>query len=229
MPDWILEVAARINKASSADGVLREVRRVLEELGVKHYAFNMSPRDGEKWEDINLAFEAPPVWMELTRRDSLHLDDPAVLFAKTAIQPFSWSKAPLMEPRHRSMRELAQDYKIDKGLMIPVPGRGMVWFHAEDGHDLEPIKLVLQALGLHVFHRLELLVDLPRKEIALTPREREVITWVALGKTDWDIGEILKISSRTVEWHIQHVMKKLGATSRTQAAVLAFRDGLIAV
>ena len=62
----------------------------------------------------------------------------------------------------------------------------------------------------------------------MSKRELEVLTWIAAGKTAVDVGEILAISDRTVEWHIKTAMRKLGACNRVQTVVLALRNGLIA-
>jgi DNA-binding CsgD family transcriptional regulator len=56
---------------------------------------------------------------------------------------------------------------------------------------------------------------------SLTPRERDVLRWVAAGKTDRDIGAILEISPRTVHKHLQHIYEKLGVETRTAAAMRA--------
>jgi DNA-binding CsgD family transcriptional regulator len=61
----------------------------------------------------------------------------------------------------------------------------------------------------------------------LTPRELEVLTWAARGKSAWEVGEILSISKRTVDEHAVHAMQKLGAVNRTQAVAMAVRDRLI--
>ncbi len=55
----------------------------------------------------------------------------------------------------------------------------------------------------------------------LTNREAEVLHWATLGKTDKLIGEILGTSPRTVSKHMEHVLIKLGAESRTAAAAMA--------
>lgn len=58
---------------------------------------------------------------------------------------------------------------------------------------------------------------------ALTPRETEVLSWLAKGKTNRDIGEILGMSPRTVNKHLEHVFEKLGVETRAAAAALASR------
>jgi DNA-binding CsgD family transcriptional regulator len=55
----------------------------------------------------------------------------------------------------------------------------------------------------------------------LTAREAEVLYWVAQGKTNRDIGDILGTSPRTVTKHLEHVFEKLGVETRTAAARMA--------
>ena len=59
---------------------------------------------------------------------------------------------------------------------------------------------------------------------SLTPRETEVLSWVAKGKTNRDVGEILGMSPRTVNKHLEHVFEKLGVETRAAAAALASRE-----
>lgn len=51
----------------------------------------------------------------------------------------------------------------------------------------------------------------------LTSREREVLHWLGRGKTSWDIASILRISERTVNFHVGNIMQKLDVSSRAQA------------
>lgn len=54
----------------------------------------------------------------------------------------------------------------------------------------------------------------------LTPRELDVLSWVAKGKTNRDIAEILGMSPRTVNKHLEHIFVKLGVETRSAAAAL---------
>jgi DNA-binding CsgD family transcriptional regulator len=58
-------------------------------------------------------------------------------------------------------------------------------------------------------------------EYGLTPRESEVLAWVAKGKTNMEVGEILGLSARTVQKHLEHIYQKLGVETRTTATVRA--------
>jgi DNA-binding CsgD family transcriptional regulator len=58
-------------------------------------------------------------------------------------------------------------------------------------------------------------------EYGLTPRESEVLAWVAKGKTNAEVGRILEMSNRTVQKHLEHIYQKLGVETRTTATVRA--------
>jgi DNA-binding response OmpR family regulator len=60
-------------------------------------------------------------------------------------------------------------------------------------------------------------------KLQLTPRESEVLMWVARGKSNRDIAEILKLSPRTVNKHLEQIYSKLGVENRASAAALAVR------
>ena len=63
---------------------------------------------------------------------------------------------------------------------------------------------------------------------SLTPREREVLALVAQGHGNREIARRLVISERTARTHVSNVLAKLQLTSRTQAALYAIREGVIA-
>ena len=64
-------------------------------------------------------------------------------------------------------------------------------------------------------------------EAPLTQREIEVVRYICDGMTNKQIGEEMEISYETVKEHVQHILRKIGLTDRTQAATWALRIGLI--
>lgn len=64
-------------------------------------------------------------------------------------------------------------------------------------------------------------------EVPLTQRESEVLRQLALGLTNKEIAAALHISYETVKEHVQHILRKIGVSDRTQAAVWAVRKGLV--
>jgi DNA-binding NarL/FixJ family response regulator len=64
-------------------------------------------------------------------------------------------------------------------------------------------------------------------DVALTKREGEVLKQLALGLTNKEIAQSLGISYETVKEHVQHILRKIGVSDRTQAAVWAVRKNLV--
>ena len=123
-----------------------------------------------------------------------------------------------------------------------VPAQLLKWLHAQSalaaqGHAPRPLALVKEArqLVLNLQERTSdedwlivmrevsdtAVVHAMMQGFKLTLREAEVLYWVAKGKTNRDIGDILGSSPATVKKHLEHVYTKLGVETRTAAANLA--------
>ncbi len=84
----------------------------------------------------------------------------------------------------------------------------------------------LQLVATYAFAQLSVLLrSEAAPEIRLSPREREVLQWVAEGKTSWEIGEILAISSKGVEHHLRTTRTKLGTLNSAHSVAVALRRG----
>ncbi|VAW45736.1 Two-component transcriptional response regulator, LuxR family [hydrothermal vent metagenome] len=70
-------------------------------------------------------------------------------------------------------------------------------------------------------HNLKLETQTLKLKLKITRREADVLIWVAKGKTDWEIAQILSISERTVNKHLEQIYRKLGVNNRTSASALA--------
>ena len=63
----------------------------------------------------------------------------------------------------------------------------------------------------------------------LSKREIEVLNWLQQGKSSWDISMILRISERTVNFHVNNIKRKLDVVNRLQAVSVAVQQGLIGI
>jgi LuxR family transcriptional regulator, quorum-sensing system regulator SolR len=68
---------------------------------------------------------------------------------------------------------------------------------------------------------------MPEAKVVLTTRDRDVLRWTSEGKTSAEIGQILHITERTVNFHVSKVLIKLNATNKMQAVVKVMAAGLI--
>lgn len=136
-------------------------------------------------------------------------------------------------------------FRINRPLVVfpLVPSRpGVAFFACDPGTlsdaDHRPERLLRDLAALAgLFHARQLSASIPppRKPSGkpakprLTPREREVLQWVASGKTYWEIGRILGISERTVRHFMAACREKLDAVSNKQAVAKAVAGRLIEV
>jgi LuxR family quorum sensing-dependent transcriptional regulator len=129
----------------------------------------------------------------------------------------------------------AREFDVQDGLTIPIVTlSGSMSIFCPCGRDpnLTPrARAALEIIGVYSHHALKrALVQTQRSEATrapLTPREREIMQWVASGKTDEEIADILSISTTTVTTHVENAKLKLDAFRRTYAVVQAIRFGEI--
>ncbi|HUG70862.1 MAG TPA: response regulator transcription factor [Pirellulaceae bacterium] len=114
---------------------------------------------------------------------------------------------------------------------VAAGANGLLLHDASQGTFLQSVHRV--ALGESIWSREDLRragsvgrLTAAAAEVQLTRRESEVIVKMVEGLTNKQIADSLEISYETVKEHVQHVLRKLGVTDRTQAAVWAVRHGL---
>jgi DNA-binding NarL/FixJ family response regulator len=97
---------------------------------------------------------------------------------------------------------------------------------AASGEVLIPSALFAKAIARQ---RKDALANHDREKLVaeFTPRELDVLHLLAVGLDTTDMSNRLGIASHTVEWHVRHIIEKLGAHSKLQAVIAAARRGLI--
>jgi len=135
----------------------------------------------------------------------------------------------------RNMKSVFDDFNIRDGYAHGVRtksgNKGSIFCIA--GNNMKKEKRTELILELLVPHYHETLNRILTKNVAektiLSLREKEILKWISKGKNTWDVSVILKISERTVKFHIDNIMKKLDAVNRTHAVAIALRENLIAL
>ncbi len=216
--------------------IMDAMRAVLSGFRCEYLCFNFLPGPTENFEDVLLANTMPAGWLDLYSEKQFMRDDPSMRHCKRMLRPYRWVKEspyiPEQEPRAVEFIQRANDFGLLEGLVIPIASatsrQGHVWIGGR-AFDLPDSALpAVYLMALFAFDRvLKLHRPLQNGGSNLTPREREVLTWAALGKTASEIGEILKISQRTAKAHTANARQKLGAVNRTQAVMIALRDRII--
>lgn len=140
----------------------------------------------------------------------------------------SWAALTKLRNAHNSWRDLEAPHQAARVRVLI----GIACLDLEDDAtaelEFEAARGVFQALGaVPDLERVAQLVGLPRAAGALSPRENEVLTLVAAGKSNRAIGGELFISEKTVARHVSNIFKKLGLSSRAEATAYAYKHRLV--
>lgn len=177
----------------------------------------------------------PEGWMKHYQESHFIDVDPTVREGMTSSRLIIWPEATSNAP---GLWTDARDFGLRVGVAHSswaahgVYGLLTMARHADSLTPSEIDELTLQGSWLaNLSHSLmsEFLVPrlAPEASVELTPRECEVLCWTGEGKTACEIGKILSISERTVNFHVNNVLLKLNATNKVQAVVKAIAMGLI--
>lgn len=160
--------------------------------------------------------------------ESLHAeqplsDHPLVIHARATDQPFAMSQV-------RTMNRFTDEewwgffppyFRGFSGLVVPVHDGGrLAWYAAYSGAhpDLSSRAFAIMSCATFAgYDTFKQLMDPRKNDGPLTEREAECLQLVAQGKTDSEIGDILRISPRTVRFHVGNAKTKLGVATRIQA------------
>jgi len=227
----VLHGALQLANAGSIESLVDLYRTAIRNFGFSYFILTGLPTHGQRFESLVLQRFWPEDWMShYVSRDYIKRD-PVAIASVVHCRPFTWREAWTRASATGSAGDLvmmeAADAGLKDGVCVPIPVRnarsGCISLASEvpitEKDALQPVNV----LSLTFASRLQLLVDHKRrpKGLTLSEREREVLTWVAEGKTAWEISQIIGISESTVNKHIAGAIRKTGSVTRTQAVARA--------
>jgi LuxR family quorum sensing-dependent transcriptional regulator len=173
-----------------------------------------------------------PEFKHVYSTERLDADDPVLKYCFHTLYPKEWSRILSLQTfsrREQKFIGLSADFSMHDGLAFPVHGPGndygILSFSSHQHVSVPDITLVamvnLFAQKLHACIRENFDHYLQKSTAKLAAREIDILYWCGEGKTAWEIGQILGISERTVETHIQNAKKKLDAVNTVQAIAKA--------
>jgi LuxR family quorum sensing-dependent transcriptional regulator len=179
----------------------------------------------------------PQAWIDIYNQQGFFPDDPFVQESQRTMESYLWSELEEKQgltARGREIYDISRAFGWTEVMGIPIHGpadyQGLVSIAT-----MQPVELdardraFLELIGHAIHNRCRkeigfgLSPDLPH----MTPREIECMRWVAIGKTNWEIGQVLGISPSTVHFHVESAKKKLNKTTRTEAVAVLVLHGLI--
>lgn len=217
------------------------VQQAFARLGARFEAVGvswMARRGGLQPTVSAYATTFPTEWLARYVQHGHHAADPVLRHVEAAVLPYTWSEALAAVGGRAAAQVLADGVELGmrSGYAVPLRGPGMLSGCVSIASGLDPAALADRLAGARgeVLLAAYELQDTMARAFApeqvgghLTERERECLQWSAMGKSKWEIGEILGISESTVAFHMKNAMRKLGATRRELAITRALSEGLI--
>ena len=224
---------AGLDALLDTNAVVAGTAKIVARYGIGYFIITGLPET--QFERAVLVSRWPAEFLDLYVRNDFIRFDPIARRCRRSRQPFEWTATEYdndPDPRTAEVMRRAADFGLERGFIVPIntPDGFEACVSMTGSHlDLTArTKPLIHLVALYGYERVRQLAGLaPATKPRLTPREREVLLWVAQGKSSWEIGEILAIGRRTVEEHAATAVRKLGAVNRSHAIAIALRNKLI--
>lgn len=240
------DLTSQFIEATSQNQLTNIVQKAVERLGYVRFAYHVvkSPTLINETNRSSLGLTTySDKWLKHYRDYGYVNQDPVVDRVMTQKKAFRWSDAfrdAQFDKRQTEVMADARDAGLFDGVTVPLKSRNGeragFTFIAKEGSDIaanRPIGLeCLLAEFLHGQSLQFILCDeyqrkSRRKTSILSPRETQVLTWAARGKSSWEMSQIIGIAEKSVEFYVDAAKRKLMASNRTHAVVKAMMLGLI--
>ncbi|MEQ1935900.1 MAG: LuxR family transcriptional regulator [Fimbriimonadaceae bacterium] len=231
-----LDTIQALERAPSVLKVKEVFRQAIGRHGYEVFLCSAPPRPDEDPLDPIL-FEAwPEEWLGHYVSQNYIKRDPMVQTLFSTIHPFTWTDA--LNRKRYSKADIAivsqaSAWGMIAGFVVPIYGvGGQVHAVTMSGRNVQcdpESRAELHLISIYAYARAKQLKRRSEPFVRLTRRQLESLRWVALGKTDWEVGELLGISESTAHKHIEAAKSQFGVSTRMQAVVAALRQGSIQI
>ena len=228
--------AAAIDSRAAGDGVLQSIRQL---YGFAHVAYLGINIPGQRLPGFYFHNTYSDAWRRHYLARNFILIDPVVRQSCLGLMPQDWALLKQAHPEARAVFHESLDYGLcDQGISIPVRGvhgEIAVFSATADVPRRQWLQLTKVCTGelqtiaafLHQSVLKQCRIDIGDDGRALSKPELECLRWAAEGKSAWDTSAILKVSERTVKFHLANARYKLHCVTTTQAVAKAITLGLI--
>lgn len=225
-------MAAALDAADSEQAMLAALDKAARALGFDYCAYGMRSPLPLSYPRTIMGSTYPTAWQQRYAERNYMAIDPTVAQALRSTAPLVWS-APLFE-HARPFWEEARSHGLHVGWAqssYDAQGNVGMMTLARGGEALTAQELRAKSVHMswlaHAAHQAIVRLAASRPNpyssaaVELTAREVEMLRWTADGKTSGEIAQITAITERTVNFHLNNAVAKLGVANKTAAAVKA--------
>ena len=179
----------------------------------------------------------PPGWTERYFDRKYQNVDPVMLHCRQRLTPVVWADLVVSSPESVAMMADAVAFGLTDGVTVPVhtPTGQMGVFSlaaaraSADAPALSEVRCATLVMAPYIHEAIDRLAPSAGEALiqTLTEREAECLRWAADGKTSWEIGQLLGVTERTANHHLNNAVFKLGANNRQHAVAKAVVRGIV--
>lgn len=207
-------------------------------IGFEHVVFGFEWRRKSLPPLQHMTTGWPDDYQQIYAERGFIMRDPTVPYCQTHTAPLEWDETMYNTPESKEILEESRKFGLGHGLCVPVHEFGAVSSMMSLGrdkpfeNDLEREMViaggnVLANCAHVVIKRVLFPAFAAELRAQLTRRELECLQWIAQGKSNTVIADILRISENAVEYHLKSLFPKLRVTTRVQAAIVAVEMNLV--
>lgn len=238
---------AQVGSLSNYNQAVNVLEAILQSMGVDGVLYFSCRRDAWKTADTGDFFITTRGPRHMKPYEALYLwkgyrdTDLAVAAIAKATEPFTTADVYTPEKvtqDQKDLVDLTEHYHLNFDLFVPVhtPGRiQVIYFFVLGENEADEARISAQrqelidlarvfAVAVHDFIGFDL-EDVPN--VQLSVRELECLSLLGRGSSNPEMAKSLNISERTIKFHVNNLMKKLGASSRVEVVAIAARTNLL--
>lgn len=229
--NFVMEYIDEIKNITDINTLSDHFTNTIKKLGFNQHMTSSTVDLARLPENSILVSHYPEEWANRYLEKEYYNFDDVVKSTFNQIKPYIWNDKNRDKINQKIFSE-AGEFGIVSGITIPIYVEGFYPSTVNISSDQKSIAPVIyHALHLIAIHYHDKILKIHNvdstKRVVLTNRQRQCLQWAAAGKSYNDIGDILSISSRTVQYHISKTMVKFGVVSHEQAIAKATSMGLI--
>lgn len=237
-----LDFIEAAESARTIDELERLMHGALAPFGVSAFSLiGLSTRAGTKARaPIALGNGCDPEWKAQYEAERLYNSDAVIHYALRLSNSFSWTdveRRPMPENARAMFSACRDALGVDGAFIVPsYDAQGFAGLaalfheqHAIEEDAKKPLRMIAHYASERAKEIRGVAITDPAWEICpLTQRQREMVAFSAMGKSDWDVSKLIGRSEKTINHHFERAKKTLGVKTRAQAVAIAVHRGWVA-
>lgn len=226
------------SEAVTTEELSSEINAAVREFGFRWFALIHNADLEKRLPNRLMITNYPSAWVEEVIDKRLYLDDPVHVASVRSVVGLPWERIPdVIAPSRRQLEVLkrGRDHGLVSGFTVPfrIPSEPGAFFSVARRNERPFVNsdiMAAQLVAAIAFERGRELVGGGKSSISvvsLSPRHIDCLRLIAQGKTDWEIGKILRLSPATVHEYVEAARCRYGVRTRSQLVLAAARDGYI--